>query len=1084
MRPAYLSARPAPQRVEPMYQHLVPRAQMKPSLYGYNNRKFSPFRRFQIGTTTTFNGYTNVETHNTRPPMPPPRQHRHTTPSRSYPAPPRPPARLPPTPSPYYRVSSVFEPNTYQHPHRRDTRTYTHAQQFHPQQHQHRPPSRNRFQLLSRLPSRSPSPSYHRLTSPYRRHRQMPPPIKPRRQQQQQQQQQQYYNNNGNSNKVYNNVKPKVLILSDSMLSRVRTYALRRFNSADVDLSYQSGCDGIQMINWMQSQVGQETMSHFNHVILSLGTNDIDRYGVETAIKNCSQVINYLRSMHPNVRTIAWMALSPRWKPTRFISGGEIGQLHMQFNERLHSLAKQMNIEIINARLGIVDMREEDGLHPSMTTGRWKYEEAIRKWIAHKSNTDTPRFFNNIFQQQQRQMHNDQPSPQRTSRFHPDQQHYYNNITLPSYTEYTVDNNRRISSPSYRFGRQRLYSHRVSSYHSSRQVHNPERSVGLNNLNSNLNSTQPFIVTEERTEIIKNSNNIRVDFPSRNLIKFYPHKLRTVDQFFRENEPPKELEKEKDKIYMAANMYFQMKHFEEESKKWKIYERAANRNTENRDKEKERETNDVEMREEEEVPTARPFKERHSGILNMTISEYETTDNSSSESSKESGSEEAEEERKKRKLRDTSLSPTSKNKEIETSIRKRKEKSKKKKKLPIEDDPRAPLGSPTLLTVENREREKEKEPIQATTVRRPDTPNGVTEKKTKLFSHEFRPPRMQKERRIIERVVEKEKTPEPPSTPTGPPPPPVSPRQSTPKTPVAAPQPLITVEHEQETEQIEMIEIIENIETVPMEQEARTEMPSTTSKDAFLEQIETFEFPIIAIECKYHFKTFNLRADPENISDHREFLERKTKQQNNYLEKVMQQIDKKLHRTVVEFIKNSIEPIIESLKISNRRRIENMILDHIKEKAIRTIRLKSNQQDIEHIERAEDKFERVQQLKFQLAKLDRRLNENMPPPALNVLDKLQFRSKELSNEAKEQYNEQWNTVIRKTKLEFTSIMRIAKVAEIEKSEKEHRELAEKIPTEIRSAYRDLIHTIEIRHSQKNQKKLDFLEKKAIRIIEK
>ncbi|CAF5132082.1 unnamed protein product, partial [Rotaria socialis] len=61
----------------------------------------------------------------------------------------------------------------------------------------------------------------------------------------------------------------------------------------------------------------------------------------------------------------------------------------------------------------------------------------------------------------------------------------------------------------------------------------------------------------------------------------------------------------------------------------------------------------------------------------------------------------------------------------------------------------------------------------------------------------------------------------------------------------------------------------------------------------------------------------------------------------------------------------------------------------------------------------------------------------MPPPALNIMDKLQFHSRELSNENKEQYSEQWNSIIRKAKLDLTSIMRIAKVAEIDKSNKEH-----------------------------------------------
>ena len=130
------------------------------------------------------------------------------------------------------------------------------------------------------------------------------------------------------------------------------------------------------------------------------------------------------------------------------------------------------------------------------------------------------------------------------------------------------------------------------------------------------------------------------------------------------------------------------------------------------------------------------------------------------------------------------------------------------------------------------------------------------------------------------------------------------------------------------------------------------------------------------------------------------------------------------------------------------------------------------------------RLERTLELKFQLDKLDRRLNENMPPPALNIMDRLQFRSKVLSNESKEQYSEQWNNVIRKSKLDLTAIMRLAKVKEIDQTDKEHLELVEKIPIEIKAAYKDLISTIQIRQDRRVQKKLDFLERKGQRMIEK
>jgi hypothetical protein len=67
---------------------------------------------------------------------------------------------------------------------------------------------------------------------------------------------------------------------------------------------------------------------------------------------------------------------------------------------------------------------------------------------------------------------------------------------------------------------------------------------------------------------------------------------------------------------------------------------------------------------------------------------------------------------------------------------------------------------------------------------------------------------------------------------------------------------------------------------------------------------------------------------------------------------------------------------------------------------------------------------------------------------------------------------------------MTAIMRTSKTAEIAKSEKEHQALVEKIPSDLKKAYRDLIHTTEIRHNQKSEKKLNFLVRKAQRTVEK
>src|SRR4051812_35801394 len=59
VHPSYLNTNPAPSNNLQLYQHLVQQIPRKPSLYGVGQRKFNNLYKFQKGTTTTFNGYTN-----------------------------------------------------------------------------------------------------------------------------------------------------------------------------------------------------------------------------------------------------------------------------------------------------------------------------------------------------------------------------------------------------------------------------------------------------------------------------------------------------------------------------------------------------------------------------------------------------------------------------------------------------------------------------------------------------------------------------------------------------------------------------------------------------------------------------------------------------------------------------------------------------------------------------------------------------------------------------------------------------------------------------------------------------------------
>ncbi|CAF4986669.1 unnamed protein product, partial [Rotaria socialis] len=208
----------------------------------------------------------------------------------------------------------------------------------------------------------------------------------------------------------------------------------------------------------------------------------------------------------------------------------------------------------------------------------------------------------------------------------------------------------------------------------------------------------------------------------------------------------------------------------------------------------------------EEIPQARPSRKRYSAILNMTVSDTDSQENENSNnengnkeeasnenSSSSSNSEMDEDDRKKRKLQDTSLSPNSKTVK-ENSIRKKKSKSKKKKRIAIENDPRAPQGSPFLLVSENN---REQIAAREATNTRQDTPTDPAAKKQRLFSHVPLPQRV-KNRHHLEQI-EKEKNSQsnensPIELPKTPPgiiePLRLSPRQSTPRTPVAVPIPI------------------------------------------------------------------------------------------------------------------------------------------------------------------------------------------------------------------------------------------------------------------------------------------------------
>ena len=128
---------------------------------------------------------------------------------------------------------------------------------------------------------------------------------------------------------------------------------------------------------------------------------------------------------------------------------------------------------------------------------------------------------------------------------------------------------------------------------------------------------------------------------------------------------------------------------------------------------------------------------------------------------------------------------------------------------------------------------------------------------------------------------------------------------------------------------------------------------------------------------------------------------------------------------------------------------------------------------------------RVLDLKLQLDKLDKRFVANMPPPSLNIFDRIELHAKELKpdNIHLRTLREQWKNILRKTKLELTTIMRQAKLIEIEQVNKEYDKLIKKLSDYIREPYDILCHVSRTRHNQFAKRKLNFLAKRACTINE-
>ncbi|CAF4809561.1 unnamed protein product [Rotaria sp. Silwood1] len=621
--------------------HIPNHKSTKPSLYRAGQRKQNYLHKFQAGTTTTWSGYTNFtgksllnsnqQTHHRsknsidiQPKLPTSHlfQDKHT--------------------SPYLSLMSINPDDIlFKQPPRKKTVSIQQAYQIY-QNHQHQIPkniyhrqyhkngkihqSRSQSQSQSRSQSQSQSRSQSQSQSRSRsrsNHRHQTNELYATRHT--------HFNNNRHShdNNFYrrknsysrshsrshsydkvsmlhqsrnqlkitpptitSTSKHKIIhgiILSDSMASKCRTFKINTPNVIHVELIAKSGYNCEKMADWMLSIEGKNKINGNSVVLFSLGTNDIAQLGVDLTLKRCEWLVEYTRRNFPCIQKIGWMALSPHWKSSRFFTGNEFTTLHQEFNNRLHLLSKKINIDIVDAQLQVEDIRIQDGLHPTLSSGRQKFENVQRRWFFQQAT-----YLSRTTVQQQ---------------------------TTRTITTATTNNNNLISSQQQQ---------RQQPITTTRQVQ--------------LNSTQPFIVNYKKTEKI---NFRHPCLPSRQSIKYYPHKLKHPNQLFRDSTPPENIDK--DKVFLIANLYYQYRHFEEETKKWREYERVASC----KETPKER---TVRFANDE------TYNHRNNGSINREIPEIRTGPTSPRWSGNETFDSETNDEsrqktKKKRKLSDTSLSP-------------------------------------------------------------------------------------------------------------------------------------------------------------------------------------------------------------------------------------------------------------------------------------------------------------------------------------------------------------------------------------------------------------------------------------------
>ncbi|CAF2961396.1 unnamed protein product [Rotaria sp. Silwood2] len=442
----------------------------KVNFYGTAQRKTSyPYRKFQTGSTTTFSGYTDISNHNNKKINSRPSNFNNNNNNLS---------KISTT------IPSLMSLDCFQKPSRRNYRTIQHAEQY-----------KNRSTMFP----------YHIIDD----------------------------NKNVNHLSISKN-KFNGLILSDSMCKYVRSNQVSSDNM-QVSISFESGCDCSRMLNFLEQQqkiIQNKMIKETDFLIFSLCTNDVANLGPDNAIQNCRFLIERTRQIFPQLKTIGWLTLSPRWKPSKLFNSLDIDKNYKRFNQLLKNLSNEMNFEIINANLQHQHMHQ-DGLHPSITSGRILIERALHRWLFKQKNSFSLSTLD-------KDENNHLPTPKNYNvHLNQNKNHYnrtkiYHQINQQQQQQDTTNNYLSLKKPQFK-------------------RNNYRNNININNNDNNNDKCNNYTINQQ--------------IPSKTLINHYPHFLRHKAEFERKISIPTDLESKKEDIFILSNIHYQTEYFKVEAEK-------------------------------------------------------------------------------------------------------------------------------------------------------------------------------------------------------------------------------------------------------------------------------------------------------------------------------------------------------------------------------------------------------------------------------------------------------------------------------------------------------------------------------------